>query len=116
MLQLMSAASGMSITFHRAFDEVEDHRVALQELKELGFDRVLTSGLSDTAMGGLGVLKDLVQRSEDDVIIMPGGSVRPNNIDKLKSTRAIEFHSSCIPEGGNETDVSLVKLLKSKLS
>lgn len=115
MQQLIAAAEGMKVTFHRAFDEVEDHRKALEELKGLSVDRVLTSGLANNALAGREVLTELVELAKHDLVIMPGGGVRPENIEQLLSTSAKEFHSSCIAEGTELTEVAMVRELKRRL-
>ena len=42
--ELVSAARPMRVTFHRAFDDVTDPAKALDDLLEIGVERVLTSG------------------------------------------------------------------------
>ena len=42
--RLVEKAKGMSLTFHRAFDRCRDPFEALEQLIDLGFDRILTSG------------------------------------------------------------------------
>ena len=44
MQRLMKAAEGMSVTFHRAFDYVAHPDEVLEQLVELGVNRILTSG------------------------------------------------------------------------
>lgn len=116
MSLLMEAASGMKVTFHRAFDELTDYPVALEQLKELGIDRILTSGLTSNAVAGADMLAELVKLAGKELVIMPGGGVRPDNINGLLSTGAKEFHSSCLTEGQEFTSIVMVKELKSKLA
>lgn len=93
--ELVDLAKPMSFTFHRAFDMVENHFEALQELIEMGVGRILTSGGMQTAEEGIDLLKELVDRAEGRIIIMPGSGVNENNIGKLKEiTGASEFHCS----------------------
>lgn len=44
MRQVMSAAQGLAVTFHRAFDMCRDPLQAFETLGELGVARILTSG------------------------------------------------------------------------
>lgn len=43
MEQLMKASQGMSVTFHRAFDVCRNPRKAIEDIIELGCNRILTS-------------------------------------------------------------------------
>ena len=93
--RLIEAAEGMSITFHRAFDMCRDPRKALEELIEMGCDRVLTSGQASTAQAGVTLLRELVEQANGRIIIMPGCGVNSNNAAAiLQATGAQEIHAS----------------------
>lgn len=93
--ELMNAAAGMSVTFHRAFDMCRDPYDSLERIIELGCDRLLTSGQQPRAEEGIALLQELVRKAGDRIIIMPGSGVNANNIAKLaKETGAREFHLS----------------------
>lgn len=93
--RLIAAADGMSITFHRAFDMCRAPREALEELIELGCDRVLTSGQAATAEAGIPLLKELAEQAAGRIIIMPGCGVNSSNAAKiLQATGATEIHAS----------------------
>lgn len=93
--QLVEAAKGMSITFHRAFDVCAEPLVALEQLIELGFDRILTSGQQANAVKGVALIADLVDKAAGRIIIMPGCGVNEGNIAQLRElTGAVEFHFS----------------------
>lgn len=95
MKELIRAAGGKPVTFHRAFDMCRDPYKALDDLISLGCKRILTSGQQDSAEKGISLLKELVTRAGNDIIIMPGCGVNKNNIAKLaKETGAKEFHFS----------------------
>ena len=94
MRKLMAACGEMSVTFHRAFDMCRDPFQALQTIEKLGCARILTSGQSNSAETGLPLLKELVARARN-VIIMPGCGVNAANVRKIaESTGAFEFHLS----------------------
>jgi copper homeostasis protein len=85
----------MDLTFHRAFDRIADRDVALEQLIELGFNRILTSGGALTAIEGAAEIKRLVQRSTGRISIMPGAGIHAGNIRWLAvETGAKEFHGS----------------------
>lgn len=93
--ELIEAAAGMSITFHRSFDMCKSPMEALEQIVELGCDRILTSGASFTAEDGIPVISSLVKAAGNRVIIMPGGGIRQHNILRIASeTGANEFHTS----------------------
>lgn len=93
--ELIRLARPMKVTFHRAFDMVADPFQALEDLIELGVDRVLTSGLEPTAPEGTTLLKQLVETADNRLIVLVGGGVRPHNIDELiEKTGAKEYHVS----------------------
>ncbi|KMJ43526.1 copper homeostasis protein CutC [Xenorhabdus khoisanae] len=93
MRQLMSLSGNMAVTFHRAFDMCLNPYTALQQLTELGVQRILTSGQQQNAEMGLPLLKELVQASQGP-IIMPGAGVRMSNIGKFLEIETTEIHSS----------------------
>ncbi|HBI88785.1 MAG TPA: copper homeostasis protein CutC, partial [Sphingobacterium sp.] len=94
-LRLVEAARPMHVTFHRAFDRVEDPFQALEDVIELGIDRILTSGLQNSALAGAPLLKQLVQQANGRVVIMPGAGVDAANIVHiLEQTGAVAIHSS----------------------
>lgn len=93
--ELMEAAGDMDVTFHRAFDKCRKPFKALEEIIELGCGRILTSGQQPKADQGLPLLKELVEKAGNRIIIMPGSGVTEDNIAHIASeTGAIEFHLS----------------------
>ena len=92
---LTELARPMRVTFHRAFDMARDPFAALEDLISLGIDRVLTSGQDLSALEGIGLLKNLVQKAGDRIIVMPGGGITERNIGKIvRETGAREVHFS----------------------
>jgi len=95
MRKLIEHAKPLSVTCHRAFDVCRDPYVALEQLIELGCDRILTSGQQSDAIKGIPLIAELVRRAAGRIIIMPGCGVRENNIARLeRETGAKEFHTS----------------------
>ncbi|TFD06524.1 copper homeostasis protein CutC [Cryobacterium sp. TMT1-66-1] len=92
MRRLIADAAELPVTFHKAFDEVFDLGAALEQLGELGVERVLTSGGQTTAIDGGGALRDLRQHGSA-VRILAGGGVRAHNVAALvASTGVSEVH------------------------
>ncbi len=93
--QLVQLAYPMDVTFHRAFDRCKDPLQGLEDTIACGCTRILTSGQVPNAMDGKELLKQLVEKADDRIIIMPGSGVRSSNIKELADyTGAVELHSS----------------------
>jgi copper homeostasis protein len=93
--RLVECADGMSVTFHRAFDMCTDPMKALEELINLGCNRILTSGQMPTAEEGIPLLRELVEKAAGRIIILPGCGINEKNIRKIaEETGAEEFHLS----------------------
>ncbi len=93
--RLMKHAKGLNTTFHRAFDRCNDPEKALEQLIELGFQRVLTSGQRPTAAEGAALLRRLNQLSAGRITILAGCGVNEENIKELQAQTGLhEFHFS----------------------
>jgi copper homeostasis protein len=91
----MAKQWGLGITFHRAFDMCANQLQAMEDIIELGFERILTSGGKSTAMEGASVIANLVNKAAGRIIIMPGSGINPSNVtDLVKYTKVQEIHSS----------------------
>ena len=102
------AAKGLSITFHRAFDECRHPEKALEEIIALGCERLLTSGQAATAEEGTPLLRRLVKQARGRILIMPGAGVSPKNAQRIiEETGAVELHGSLQKKGC--TDASMVR-------
>lgn len=95
MKQLMEAASGMSVTFHRAFDVCRNAQEALEDIIGLGCNRILTSGQQATAEQGIPLLKELKKQAANRIILLAGCGVNQSNIARIaRETGIREFHFS----------------------
>jgi copper homeostasis protein len=68
---LASAAAGLPMTFHRAFDRAVDQSAALEQLVDLGVIRVLTSGGATPALEGSARLRALVAQAVGRITFWP---------------------------------------------
>ena len=134
--QLVELAYPMEVTFHRAFDRCKDPLESLETVIDCGCQRILTSGQFPAALDGAGLIKQLVEKADGRIIIMPGSGVNSKNLALLASeTGANEFHASArIPAktlmafevdsmreslfymGVNETEVREMKAILNTLS
>lgn len=93
--KLVDAAYPLGVTFHRAFDRCRDPFEALEQLVEMGCERILTSGQRPAAPDGVDLITQLNKAADERIIIMPGSGVRAENIRMLaEKTGCTEFHSS----------------------
>lgn len=83
MRKLAEAAGTTGITFHRAFDLTADPYRAIDELVDLGVERILTSGQQANVDLGLEMLQKLSEYARGRIQIMAGGGVRPSNALQL---------------------------------
>ena len=84
------------VVFHRAFDCVVNLDKAMETLISLGVDRVLTSGLKETAIAGAETIRYLQKEYGEQIQILAGSGINIQNVKKLIVQTGIEqVHSSC---------------------
>lgn len=110
MRELLTATEGMPVTFHRAFDRLNDQKAGLEGLIALGIPRVLTSGGAQTALEGAEALRQLVAQAGDRIRILAGGGLRENNVQELvRRTGAREVHTKLKERAHEEVDQKRVR-------
>ena len=92
--ELIELTKPLEFTFHRGFDCVENPKKSLEQLIELGANRVLTSGLESSAEKGLDLLIQLKEQAKGRITILPGSSINPNNAHLFKDAGFSEIHAS----------------------
>jgi len=92
--ELIELSRPLAFTFHRAFDCVSNPSEALEQLIDLGVDRVLTSGLETSAEKGLNVLKQLQEQANGRITILAGGGINSDNAKLFKEAGLHEIHAS----------------------
>lgn len=55
---MVELAHLMEVTFHRAFDQCRDPLSVLEQLKDTGVTRILTSGTKRTVMEGIDLFSE----------------------------------------------------------
>lgn len=85
MEAVMRVADGMTVTFHRAFDDMVNFEKALDNLIDCGVTRVLSSGLASNVDLGAANLKGMVEYAAGRIEIMPGGGVNASNIKRIQT-------------------------------
>jgi copper homeostasis protein len=97
MQQIMEQAEGISVTFHRAFDETLSFQRSIDLLIKLGVKRVLSSGMCNSVETGVPLLKQMVEYAANKIEIMAGGGINLANISmvaKEVQPNAIHFSAT----------------------
>jgi copper homeostasis protein len=81
--ELQQIAGGMKLTFHRAFDLLENKSLSLENLIELGFDSIMTSGSGLDAFSGVYEINQMVQQAANRIKIIAAGGIRPQNLEYI---------------------------------
>jgi copper homeostasis protein len=91
----MAKGAGLGVTFHRAFDMCADQPKALEEIIEMGVERILTSGGKSTAIEGARVIAELVEKAAGRISIMAGSGITEINVaDLVLFTGVTEVHGT----------------------
>ena len=84
-----------SLTFHRAFDYLAKWDTGIDQLAQLGFHRILTSGQETNAYYGRKTIRQMISHAQNRLIILPGCGINVTNLESiLRETGAREFHAS----------------------
>lgn len=110
--QVIQWAAPLPVTFHRAIDECPNTDEAIEQLIELGFKRVLTSGGAASAVQGLNQLLHLQQKYGDKIGIVAGGGIRASNLRQVFQSRCSEYHSAAITGNNELPDTEEIKKMK----
>ncbi len=95
MKRIVDAAHPLPVTFHRAFDRALDPSAAIEDIINVGCQRILTSGQRPTALEGAQNIQQYITQANNRIIIMPGSGIRSDSIVALtNSISAIEYHTS----------------------
>jgi copper homeostasis protein len=88
---------GRQAVFHRAFDVTPDPFDSLEQLVDLGITRILTSGQKASAPQGVQLIAELVQRAGNRIEILPGGGIRPHNMNEVvRRTGCGQIHMTAL--------------------
>ncbi len=107
LTSLRTAAGEAELVFHRAFDEVGAPADALEVLVECGATRMLTSGGRETAPQGSEVLRSLSELAGGRVEVLPGGGIRPENVERLlEKSGCTQVHGTFRSGSGADTETN----------
>jgi copper homeostasis protein len=120
--RLLAAAHerGLRTTMHRAFDATPDPDTTLDALLDLGFDRVLTSGVPwgqrGSALDGVERLARTIKRAQSRIEVVLGGGINPANVGLLLARLPLDagrvsLHAYSGAQVGGQTTVEAVRNL-----
>jgi copper homeostasis protein len=94
LTRVLAAAAPLSITFHRAFEELSDPLGAIRELKQYPpLDTILTSGGKGSEMEKIACLGVCQQFAWPEINILAGGGMTDAILQKLRRhTKLTDFH------------------------
>lgn len=92
--ELIKLSKPMTFTFHRGFDLTPNPFDELENLIEIGAERILSSGQNDSAEKGINLLAELKNKAENRITILPGGGINLENANLFKENGFTEIHAS----------------------
>lgn len=81
--RLRMLTPNIELTFHKAFDDIDNWQKAIEQLISMKFDRILTSGCEVNVFEGKERLKEIIEFASGRIQILPGGGIHPENIGKI---------------------------------
>lgn len=112
--EIKTINSSFDLTFQRAFDDVQNWKQAIDELVDLGFIRILTSGGKPTVDEGFQQLQQMIEYANGRIQIMTGGGINANNIKKIVTVlkpSAIHFSGTSIYKSNDNSLFSTDQLI-----
>jgi len=103
--ELVELSKPLSFTFHRAFDIVLHPKETLEELVNIGVDKILTSGQQEKAKDGIDLLMKLQHIANNKIVIMPGSGINAENCTLFKEAGFREIHTSASKFIDNKSDL-----------
>jgi copper homeostasis protein len=93
--ELLDLTRPLRATFHRAFDMSRDLNQSLEDLIELGFDSVLTSGGKQRVEDAIPIVARLREHASNRIALIVGSGINPRNVQNLISQTGVrEVHAS----------------------
>lgn len=81
--QIVDRSYGHTLVFHKAIDALSDYKKSIDLLKKYQIDRILSSGLANTALEGRDTLEKMNEYSGGQIEIMAGGSIDSSNVQEI---------------------------------
>lgn len=96
---LKNLAGDRDTVFHRAFDITADPFLAIDKIKKIGFNRILTSAQVNKVVKNLDLAKKIVAYAGDELEIVLAGGIREYNLTEIiKQTNCKNIHLSAFSD------------------
>jgi len=82
------------VTFHRAVDCTPDILAAVEQIADCGCERILTSGGKSAGPEGRETILAMHEVAAGNILIMPGGGIKPDTFEKIYHPDIHEYHLS----------------------
>ncbi len=100
MRKIRAAAGDLPLVCHRCFDLTPYPLVAVEQLIDLGFNRILTSGQAPSAALGLEAIAGILDQASERIEVIVGSGIRPHNVREIiQATGVRQVHASCFADG-----------------
>ncbi len=109
LLYKLAKRLGLEVTFHRAFDFCVSPQRSLEEIIEIGFDRILSSGQKNTAEDGIPLLSELVKLANGRIQIMAGSGINAVNALNIANTNVDALHFTSHMKSSENNDDGMGK-------
>ena len=107
LLFKLAKSMDLEVTFHRAFDFCSDYSKSLEELIEIGFNRILSSGQESTAEKGISKLKAMTEQAKGRIQIMAGSGVNEKNAKQIANNGVHSLHFTIQHKTEQESDLGM---------
>lgn len=94
LFALRQLVGDIPLTCHRAIDVSRDPEQVIEQLIELNFQRILTSGQKNKALEGIENIAQMVVRAAGRIQIMAGSGVNPQNCRQFIDVGVDAVHTS----------------------
>ena len=93
MRELLSHTSHLSVTFHRAFEQVSDPFRAIKVIKTMPqIDRILSNGGKGSEAAQVVRLRELARCATPEIKMLVGGGLTRDNLLVFRGAGLDEFH------------------------
>lgn len=110
--EIRKLARHKDLTFHRAFDEMNDWEDGVEVLKFFRFKRVLTSGRAANVDLGMANFQEIKNVFGTSLELMLGGGINPGNIKTLAHIQPDALHFSAATVQTKENSSFAISRLK----